>query len=83
MLIRCLTQILKKTADDYANLKHIDLELGNDKPIISVVNFGLVHYIIFIFNLAIIIVFIQERKSGLWNIIHATKKGDFHLQSSE
>lgn len=70
---------IKKTADDYANLKHIDLELGNDKPIISVVNFGLVHYIIFIFNLAIIIVFIQERKSGLWNIIHATKKGRFSL----
>lgn len=70
---------IKKTADDYSNLKSIKLELGNDKSIVSVVNFELVHYLIFIFNLVIIIVFIQERKTGLWNIIHATKKGRFSL----
>lgn len=70
---------IKKTADDYSNLKSIKLELGNDKSIVSVVNFELVHYIIFIFNLVLIIAFIQERKSGLWNIIHATKKGRFSL----
>ena len=70
---------IKKTASDYANLKYVNLELGNDKTVTSVVSFELIHYLIFLLNLTIVIAFIQERKSGLWSIIHSTKKGRFIL----
>lgn len=43
-----------KTAEDYAPLKNITLELGNDKPITSVIEFDLVHFLLLILTFLVI-----------------------------
>lgn len=70
---------INKTAEDYASLKDISLSLGNDKPLSTVLNFELVHYLILIFSIFIILRFLNERKKGLWNVIFSTPRGRFSL----
>ena len=43
-----------KTTEDYAPLKNITLELGNDKPITSVIEFDLVHFLLLILTFLVI-----------------------------
>lgn len=70
---------IDKTAEDYAPLKDISLSLGNDKPLSTVLDFELVHYLILIFSILIILRLLNERKKGLWNVIFSTPKGRFSL----
>lgn len=68
-----------KTAEDYTLLKNIALELGNDKPITSVIEFDLVHYLLLIVTFIVIFIFIEERKKGLQTIVYASPNGRFKL----
>ncbi|MGN0551435.1 MAG: hypothetical protein ACI4I4_06295 [Acutalibacteraceae bacterium] len=70
---------IEKTTEDYASLKGITLSLGNDKPITTVLQFELVHYLTLIFALVIIFSFLEERKKGLQNIIYSAPNGRFSL----
>lgn len=66
---------IKKTVSDYSGLKNITLSIGNDKPIMAVVDFKLVHYLIFAFSLVVIFIFSEERKRGLNTVVFSTFNG--------
>lgn len=68
-----------KTAEDYTSLKNIALELGNDKPITSVIEFDLIHYLLLIVTFIVVFIFIEERKQGLQTIVYASPNGRFKL----
>lgn len=68
-----------KTAEDYAPLKNVTLELGNDKPITSVIEFDLVHYLLLILTFIVTFIFIEERKQGLQAIVYSSPNGRFRL----
>ncbi len=68
-----------KTAEDYTPLKNIVLELGNDKPITSVMKFDLVHYLLLIVAFIVVFIFVEERKQGLQTIIYASPNGRYKL----
>lgn len=68
-----------KTAEDYAPLKNITLEFGNDKPITSVIEFDLVHFLLLILTFIVIFIFIEERKQGLQAIVYSSPNGRFRL----
>ena len=70
---------IQKAVKDYKPLEGILVNMGNDKVITSVVDFQLIHYILFAFAIVIISQFLEERKLGLWSMVHSEKKGRFVL----
>lgn len=66
---------IAKTAEDYKSLKGIELTVGNDKPITSVMNFNFAHYLVLLMSVVTIFKFLEERKRGLQNLIFSTPKG--------
>ena len=70
---------INRTVEDYAPLKKIELSIGNDKPITTVLEFDSVHYLIFIFGILVVFSFIEERRRGLWNVVYSTPNGRFTL----
>lgn len=70
---------IEKTVEDYYNLKNIELEIGNDKPLISVLDFDLVHYLMLFFIFVLVLAFLEERRKGLWNVVFSTPKGRLTL----
>lgn len=70
---------IQKSVKDYEPLENISVELGNDKVITSVFDFQLIHYLLFAFAIVIISQFLEERKLGLWSIVHTKKNGRFIL----
>ncbi|MCD8025892.1 MAG: YtzC family protein, partial [Clostridiales bacterium] len=70
---------ISKTVEDYSELKGISLELGSDEPLISVLDFELIHYLAFFFSVILVFAFVEERKRGLWNLVYSAPKGRFSL----
>ena len=66
---------IQKAVKDYKPLEGIAVKMGNDKAITSVVDFQLIHYILFAFAIVIISQFLEERKLGLWSMVHSEKNG--------
>lgn len=72
---------ITKTAEDYKNLKGIELTIVKDKPITSVMNFSLAHYLVLLMSFVTVFKFLEERKRGLQNLIFSTPKGRTILAS--
>lgn len=70
---------IKKTADDFKEMKEIRVEVGNDKAILSFLSFELVDFLVLITLIVIVYQMLEERKKGLWDIVHCTKFGRFRL----
>ncbi|MBQ9673137.1 MAG: hypothetical protein IJV39_00735 [Ruminococcus sp.] len=70
---------IKKTVQDYSNLKNVELSIGIDEPITTVVNSELPGYLLIIFSLFVIFTFLEERKQGLWTLIYSTPNGRLRL----
>ncbi len=66
---------IDRTVADYAKLKEVQLEIVNDKPLVAVLEFDLIHYIICVLSIFVVFGFIEERKRGLWNVIYSTSNG--------
>ena len=70
---------IEKTVEDYSVLKSVELEIGNDKPLTSVLEFDLAHYLMLFFVIVLVLAFLEERRKGLWNVVYSTPKGRLTL----
>lgn len=66
---------INKTLRDYGDLKGIELKAGNDFAVTAFFKYKIADFFAIIFVLFIVIQFIDERKLGLWGVIHAMPKG--------
>ncbi len=66
---------IEQTVEDYNHLKNIELNIGIDEPIESVVNSPVIGYLLAIFSLFIIFICFEERKKGLWCLVRSSQKG--------
>ena len=64
-----------KTADEFEKLQGVDLTLGADGAIDALMSFPLTDYFLLIILLLFGISFLEERKKGLWFVVHATPNG--------
>lgn len=68
-----------KTADEFIKLEGVSLKLGADGAIQSLLDFSLTDYFLLIVLMIIAVSFLEERKKGLWNVVHAAPGGRLHL----
>lgn len=68
-----------KTADEFEKLQGVDLTLGVDGAIEALLSFPLTDYFLLVILLMFCISFLDERKKGLWNMIHAAPNGRLRL----
>lgn len=66
---------IDKTVEDYQRIAGVQLKSGNDEVLTSIVKYDVVQYLILIFILFLMLGFLTERKTGLWNSIYSTKNG--------
>lgn len=70
---------MEKTLRDFKASSKVHLRLGDDRALTSVIETPFTNFLLFIFLAFIALNFISERKSGLWEIVHASKKGRTNL----
>lgn len=70
---------IQKTLDDYAGVRDVSIKSVFDKSIESVLGYKVVHLIVLIHTLILVGMFFDERKNGLWNIVHTCKNGRAYL----
>lgn len=68
-----------KTADEFEKLQGIKLMLGADGAIDALMSFPLTDYFLLVILLLFGISFLDERKQGLWSVIHAAPNGRLRL----
>lgn len=68
-----------KTADEFEKLQGIKLMLGADGAIDALMSFPLTDYFLLAILLLFGISFLEERKQGLWSVIHAAPNGRLRL----
>lgn len=68
-----------KTADEFEKLQGVDLALGVNGAIEAFLSFTLTDYFLLVILLSFCISFLDERKKGLWNVIHAMPNGRLRL----
>lgn len=66
---------IEKTLKAYDGLEGIQLAIGIDEPVTTVMEYDLIHYIMLIFIIVLVSALLAERKQGLWSIIHASSAG--------
>lgn len=66
---------LEKTREDYLPLEGVEVSYGQYEGLASVINFELVHYIIFVFSFILVWFFFEDEKKGLWCVSYAAPKG--------
>lgn len=64
-----------KTVKDYRYVDHLQLKAGINQPIIDTVFDPIIRYMSIIFMFFMILVFLEERKIGLWEKVHTTING--------
>lgn len=68
-----------KTAREFEKLQGVELTLGENGAVESLLSFSLTDYFLLIVLLIISVSFLEERKKGLWNVVHATPGGRLRL----
>lgn len=68
-----------KTKDDYEKVTDVKPILVNDYAVKSVLDISVIPYLIFVMALVIPVSFLDERKNGLWNIVHQSVGGRTRL----
>lgn len=66
---------IDKTAADYRKLERVKLAPGNYFPLYGMMKSGYTAYLAMIFGAVLVLVFLEERKRGLWNFVYAMPKG--------
>lgn len=70
---------LEKTKNDYEKLQGTEVRYGNYSAVSAVMNYDIVHYIIFLFIFIVVWYFFEDEKKGLKSIFYATKNGRFGM----
>ena len=70
---------IRKTAADYGKLSGLELTMGNDLPVIAVMDNSISDYFITAFVLLVVFSFLAERRRGLWNAVNASPNGRVRL----
>lgn len=68
-----------KTADEFEKLRGVELTLGTDGAVDSFMSFRLTDYLLVLALLLIGLSFLEERKAGLWSVVHAAPRGRLRL----
>ena len=68
-----------KTADEFEKLRGVELTLGTDGAVDSFMSFRLTDYFLLLVLLLIGLSFLEERKAGLWSVVHAAPRGRLRL----
>lgn len=68
-----------KTAQEFKKLENVSLSLGTDGAINAFMRFEMTDYLLLAVLVLICISFLEERKKGLWNVIHAAPRGRLRL----
>ena len=64
-----------KTANEFEALQGVSLTLGADGAIAAFMDFSITDYLLLAVLVLICISFLDERKKGLWSVVHATPNG--------
>ncbi len=70
---------LKKTAEDFENLNGVTPIFGNNFGIEKWLEFGISDYFFLGILTVIVLVFLDERKAGLWSVVRVCKNGRLRL----
>lgn len=68
-----------KTAEEFETLQGVDLTLGADGAIDALLSFPLTDYFLLLVLLLFGVSFLEERKKGAWNVVHAAPNGRLRL----
>lgn len=68
-----------KTANEFETLEGVSLTLGADGAITALMDFSITDYLLLAVLVLICISFLDERKKGLWSVIHAAPGGRLRL----
>ena len=68
-----------KTAEEFGGLEGVSLELGADGAVDSFLGFAMTDYLLLAALALICISFLEERKKGLWSVVHASPHGRLRL----
>lgn len=66
---------IQKTADDFAALKNTNLQLISDGAVEAFFSFKATDYLIFAIIIFLCLMFLNERKKGLWSVIYSNAGG--------
>ncbi|MDD4368966.1 MAG: hypothetical protein PHP39_08525 [Oscillospiraceae bacterium] len=66
---------IERTARDFGHLSGIELRIGPDLAVTSLFSSKLADYAVLFLLLILVNLIMQERKRGLWSLIHATPGG--------
>ncbi len=66
---------IQKTVEDFECIKNVQVTLDNELAINSVFSGKLADYSVFAFMLVAALMFIVERRNGLWELIYSSKNG--------
>ena len=68
-----------KTANEFEALEGVSLNLGADGAITAFMNFSITDYLLLAVLVLICISFLDERKKGLWGVVHSAPNGRLRL----
>ena len=68
-----------KTANEFEALEGVSLNLGVDGAITALMNFSITDYLLLAVLVLICISFLDERKKGLWGVVHSAPNGRLRL----
>lgn len=68
-----------KTAEEFEKLQGVELKLCENGAVESLLTFSLTDYFLLIVLMIISVSFLEERKKGLWNVVHAAPGGRLRL----
>ncbi len=68
-----------KTAGEFEKLRGVELTLGADGAVEAFMTFPLTDYFLVLALLLLALSFLEERKAGLWSVIHAAPNGRVKL----
>ena len=68
-----------KTAEEFEKLQGVELSIGADRAVDAFMTFRLTDYFLLVVLLLIGLSFLEERKAGLWSVVHAAPNGRLRL----
>lgn len=70
---------LIKTGEDYAKLTGITPVVGENRGIVTLLNFNLTNFVLLLVGIYIVLCFMTERQKGLYLLIRSTERGRTQL----
>ena len=68
-----------KTAEEFEKLEGVELTIGADGAVDALMTFRLTDYFLLVALLLLGLSFLEERKAGLWSVVHAAPNGRLRL----